>query len=63
MGAGRDLMDFARRVLRLTEEVEALGEDVAQLQADVRSHERRLIRIETVMELAQQGRLKSPDER
>ncbi|MDN5851085.1 MAG: hypothetical protein L0H63_15865 [Nitrococcus sp.] len=61
MGAGKDLMDFARRVLRLTEEVEALSEDFAELQSESRDHERRLIRIETVMELAQQGRLRPPD--
>lgn len=63
MGAGKDLMDFARRVLRLTEEVTALGEDLVELQSETRDHERRLTRIETVMELAQQGRLKLAGDR
>ena len=60
------LLQGIRDVLVLSTQVDRLGQDVGELARDVRNHEKRLIRLETMVEMAQGGavrpRLGGPDQ-
>ncbi len=46
-------MATLKDVLLLTEKVERTGEVLSEVAAELREHDRRLIRLETMVELAQ----------
>lgn len=60
------LLQGIRDVLVLSTQVEGLTKDVGELARDVRNHEKRLIRLETMVEMAQASavrpRLGGPDQ-
>ena len=53
MSALKDVMAALKDVLLLTEKVERTGEVLSEVAAELREHDRRLIRLETMVELAQ----------
>ncbi len=56
MSAWRDLREGVRQAILLQDRVERLAEGVKQIEQATRDHERRLVRIETMIEIAQQQR-------
>lgn len=52
MSALGDIMTGLRTVMGLTEKVEGLTKDVDAISAELRSVDRRVIRLETIIELA-----------
>jgi hypothetical protein len=52
MSALGDIMTGLRTVMSLTEKVEGLTKDVDAISAELRSVDRRVIRLETIIELA-----------
>lgn len=67
MSAFDRLLDSVREVIVLGSEIKRMNEDIRDLALEVRDHERRLIRIETLIEVAgAKGgarRLTPPDDR
>lgn len=57
MSAWSDLREGIRRAILMQERVERVVAGVEKIEARLIDHERRLVRIETMIELAQQGRL------
>lgn len=55
------ILSYGKEVVLLTERVERLLEDRKSLMARIEDHERRLVRIETVMEFAARQRRLSRD--
>jgi len=53
LSALKDVMAALKDVLLLTEKVERTGEVLSEVAAELREHDRRLIRLETMVELAQ----------
>ena len=51
-----------REVLLLTEKVDNAGKLLSEMAAELRDHDRRLVRIETMIEVAQQPRRLPRDE-
>ncbi len=62
MSTLRDAISAIREVLLLTEKVNSTGMLLSELAKELRGHDRRLIRIETMIEIAQTQRLLPPDE-
>lgn len=62
MSTLKDAISAIREVLLLTEKVNSTGNLLSELAKELRGHDRRLIRIETMIEVAQTQRLLSPDE-
>ncbi len=62
MSTLKDAISAIREVLLLTEKVNSTGTLLSELAKDLRGHDRRLIRIETMIEIAQTQRLFPPDE-
>lgn len=56
MSAWRDLREGVRQAILLQERVERLAEGIKQIEQATRDHERRLVRIETMIEIAQNQR-------
>lgn len=58
MSAFKDVVDSIRDVLRMNDDLKRAAEGLKALAIDVRGHDRRLIRLETIVELAtmQSGR-------
>lgn len=56
MGLMDRLFSYAQDVIKLAGEVEDLSEDLARIDAQQRSHAERLVRLETIIELAGGGR-------
>jgi len=56
MGAADKFFKAMKDVMLLSEEVKRLSSDVSDLSVDVRDIDRRLIRIETVADIAQVAR-------
>ncbi len=57
MSALKDVIAAMKEVLLLTEKVDRAGVMLSELSKEMREHDRRLIRLETLVELAQ-GRKK-----
>ncbi len=57
MTAWNDLREGIRRAILMQERAERVIAGVEKIEARVIDHERRLVRIETLIELAQQRRL------
>ena len=56
MGIADRLLDGLRATIQLNERVSALGQELKELSVDVRDLDRRLIRVETALEIATSGR-------
>ncbi len=53
MSAFKDAVQAMKDVLLLTEKVEKTGSLLSELSKELREHDRRLIRLETMVEIAQ----------
>ena len=53
MSAVKHMIDGLREVLRMTDDLKRTAEGVKALAIEVREHDRRLIRLETIVEFAQ----------
>jgi hypothetical protein len=53
MSAIKDVIDGLKEVLRMTDDLKRTAEGVRALAIEVREHDRRLIRLETIVEFAQ----------
>ncbi len=53
MSAFKDAVQAMKEVLLLTEKVEKTGSLLSELSKELREHDRRLIRLETMVEIAQ----------
>lgn len=56
MGIADRIFDGLRATIQLNERVSVLGQELKALSVDVRDLDRRLIRVETALELAISGR-------
>jgi hypothetical protein len=56
MGIADRIFDGLRATIQLNERVSALGQELKALSLDVRDLDRRLIRVETALEIATSGR-------
>ena len=63
MSTLKDAISALKEVLLLTEKVNSTGKLLSDIAREIRDHDRRLIRIETMIEMAQNQRLLPPDER
>lgn len=52
MGALKDVMAAMKEVLLLTDKVDRAGQVLSEIAAELRDHDRRLIRLETMVEVA-----------
>ena len=59
MGIADRIFDGLRATIQLNERVAALGQELRFLAVDVRDLDRRLIRVETALELASSGKFTS----
>lgn len=57
MGLTDKLVEALRTAIQLNERVTSLAGKVERLDADVRDIDRRVVRLETMVEIASQGRL------
>ena len=55
-----DLSGNLKKIILMQDKVDRLGDEVRELRADVVDHGNRLIRIETMIELAQSSQPASP---
>ena len=68
MTAWADITRSIRRIILMQEKIDRLAEGVTNLQSSMLDHEKRLVRIETMIEMAQsrnaraRRRLESDDE-
>jgi hypothetical protein len=56
MGIADRIFDGLRATIQLNERVSALGQELKAVSVDVRDIDRRLIRVETALEIATSGR-------
>jgi hypothetical protein len=61
VSAVKDVISAMKEVLRLTDKVEKAGKMLSDISSELRDHERRLIRLETMVELAR-SRLRLTDD-
>lgn len=57
MGVADRILDGLKTTIQLNDRVVAMSGDIKQLARDVRDIDRRLVRVETMVELATQGRV------
>ena len=60
MSALKDAIAAIKEVLLLTEKVNSTGKLLSEISEELRGHERRLIRIETLIEVSRNQRLTPP---
>jgi len=48
----KDVMSAMKEVLRLTDKVDRTGAALSEISSELREHDRRLIRLETIVEIA-----------
>ncbi len=60
MSAWSDIRDSVRRVILMQDKIDRLANGLTRLSTDVMDHEKRLIRIETMIEMAQARRGDAP---
>ncbi len=63
MSTLKDAIAALKEVLLLTEKVNGMGQLLSEMSEDIHEHDRRLIRIETMFEIAQSRRLLPADEK
>ena len=56
MSAWSDIRDSVRKIILMQDKIDRLASGLSRLSADVMDHEKRLIRIETMIEMAQARR-------
>ena len=56
MSAWTDIRDSVRKIILMQDKIDRLARGLSRLSADVMDHEKRLIRIETMIEMAQSPR-------
>lgn len=61
MSTLKDVITGVKEVLLLTSRVDSLGETLLGIVKEVRNHDRRLIRLETMVEIAQSQKLLHKD--
>ena len=61
MSTLKDAISAIKEVLLLTEKVNRTGKLLSELAVELRGHDRRLIRIETMIEIAQNQKLLPTD--
>ena len=61
MSTLKDVITGVKEVLLLTSRVDSLGETLLGIVKEVRNHDRRLIRLETMVEIAQAQKLLQKD--
>ena len=61
MSTLKDVITGVKEVLLLTSRVDSLGETLLGIVKEVRNHDRRLIRLETMVEIAQSQKLLQKD--
>ena len=61
MSTIKDAITAIREVLLLTDKVESAGDLLSQLSQELRDHDRRLVRLETMVEIATIQRLRPPE--
>jgi hypoxanthine phosphoribosyltransferase len=52
MGAIKDVMAVMKEVLLLTDKIDRAGKTLSEISNELRDHDRRLIRLETMVEVA-----------
>ena len=52
MSALKDVMSAMKEVLLLTDKVDRAGAALSEISSELREHDRRLIRLETIVEIA-----------
>lgn len=52
MGTFKDVMGVMKEVLLLTDKIDRAGQTLSEISAELRDHDRRLIRLETMVEVA-----------
>ena len=63
MGTLKDVMSAMKEVLLLTDKVDRVGKVLSDISNELRDHDRRLIRLETMVEIAKnQPKLKEKGE-
>ena len=63
MSAFKDVISAMKEVLLLTDKVDMAGKMLSDISSELRDHDRRLIRLETMVELARsQPRLRDESE-
>jgi hypothetical protein len=60
VSAWSDIRDSVRRVILMQDKIDRLASGLTRLSADVMDHEKRLIRIETMIEMTQARRGDGP---
>jgi hypothetical protein len=60
MSAWVDLREGIRRAILMQERIERLSAGLEKMEERLLDHDRRLVRIETMIEIAQQSRLVEP---
>ena len=56
MSAWGDIRDSVRKIILMQDKIDRLANGLSRLSADMMDHEKRLIRIETMIEMAQTRR-------
>jgi hypothetical protein len=57
MSAIKDVLSAVKEVLLLTNRVDTFGTTLTAIVKEVRNHDRRLVRLETMVEIAQKNRI------
>lgn len=52
MSTLKDVMSAMKEVLLLTDKVDRVGKVLSEISSEIRDHDRRLIRLETMVEIA-----------
>jgi hypothetical protein len=52
VGTFKDVMGVMKEVLLLTDKIDRAGQALSEISTELRDHDRRLIRLETMVELA-----------
>lgn len=60
MSASSDIKDSVRKIILMQDKIDRLAGGLSRLSADVMDHEKRLIRIETMIEMTQPRRDDDP---
>jgi len=60
MSIVKDAINAMKEILILTDKVEKTGSVLTEMSKELREHDRRLVRLETMVEIAQSGRKSIP---
>jgi hypothetical protein len=60
MSTIKDVLSAMKEVLLLTDKVERAGKALTEISGELRSHDRRLVRLETLVEVAKTRQTKLP---